>query len=58
MKWNRMIIAMVIVDTLMKDEEEEEEYEEEDNDANEVNTSVKNQRGSSVTINVFLFPDC
>ncbi|CAH7685740.1 hypothetical protein PPACK8108_LOCUS20313 [Phakopsora pachyrhizi] len=31
------------------EEEEEEEDEEEDNDANEVNTSVKNQRGSSVT---------
>ncbi|CAH7675643.1 hypothetical protein PPACK8108_LOCUS10677 [Phakopsora pachyrhizi] len=31
------------------EDEEEEEDEEEDNDANEVNTSVKNQRGSSVT---------
>ncbi|CAH7669650.1 hypothetical protein PPACK8108_LOCUS4295 [Phakopsora pachyrhizi] len=31
------------------EEEEEEEDEEEDNDANEVNTLVKNQRGSSVT---------
>ncbi|CAH7669041.1 hypothetical protein PPACK8108_LOCUS3611 [Phakopsora pachyrhizi] len=30
-------------------DEDEEEDEEEDNDANEVNTSVKNQRGSSVT---------
>ncbi|CAH7681267.1 hypothetical protein PPACK8108_LOCUS13852 [Phakopsora pachyrhizi] len=29
--------------------EDEEEDEEEDNDANEVNTSVKNQRGTSVT---------
>ncbi|CAH7670411.1 hypothetical protein PPACK8108_LOCUS5115 [Phakopsora pachyrhizi] len=32
-----------------EDEEDEEEEEEEDNDANEVNTLVKNQRGSSVT---------
>ncbi|CAH7668597.1 hypothetical protein PPACK8108_LOCUS3118 [Phakopsora pachyrhizi] len=31
------------------DDEDEEEDEEEDNDANEVNTLVKNQRGSSVT---------
>ncbi|CAH7677272.1 hypothetical protein PPACK8108_LOCUS12405 [Phakopsora pachyrhizi] len=32
-----------------EEEEEEEEDEEEDNDANEVNTLVKNQRGTSVT---------
>ncbi|CAH7683142.1 expressed protein [Phakopsora pachyrhizi] len=32
-----------------EEEEEEKEDEEEDNDANEVNTLVKNQRGTSVT---------
>ncbi|CAH7690122.1 hypothetical protein PPACK8108_LOCUS25368 [Phakopsora pachyrhizi] len=32
-----------------EEEEDEDEDEEEDNDANEVNTSVKNQRGTSVT---------
>ncbi|CAH7671729.1 hypothetical protein PPACK8108_LOCUS6540 [Phakopsora pachyrhizi] len=32
-----------------EEQEDEEEDEEEDNDANEVNTSFKNQRGTSVT---------
>ncbi|CAH7682407.1 hypothetical protein PPACK8108_LOCUS15322 [Phakopsora pachyrhizi] len=32
-----------------EEDEEDEEDEEEDNDANEVNTLVKNQRGTSVT---------
>ncbi|CAH7687485.1 hypothetical protein PPACK8108_LOCUS22273, partial [Phakopsora pachyrhizi] len=43
--------SMIILNTMrmrMNNEEEDKE-EEENNDANEVNTSVKNQRGTSVT---------